>query len=248
MLIHSLVLACKRGEQGGSHLRDGKLEGHGQTVVQLLRAHNTILLGEHDEAAQARPRWVSLVIIWQEFLAIDNDGAGDIVLSLKGDDLGEHSGLVLGNSIINDRVEEVLVTLTAAKSDLGLNELDQALDEQVLKELLMGSWVVLELLMHLSASLSLETLNQLVGALHTINTRFVLGLRPLDLHVALSNLQVFGGLVLQTLLLGLDHVLRLSGEVILHLLLNGLDALPTLSANEVGHAINDGLGLHVVHL
>jgi len=143
------------------------------------------------------------------------------------------------NSLVNDTGEHVHIALSATKSDLWLDELDAALDEQVLQQVSVLLLIVDEALGHLYTSLSLQTLDELVGTLHASDTRFVLCLGPLDLKVALRNLQVLEHLVAQALLLGLDHFLRLHGKVGLHLLSDVVDALTSLLLNELDHASHD---------
>ena len=111
------------------------------------------------------------------------------------------------NRLANDTLENVHIALSATKSDLWLDELDAALDEQVLQQVGVLLLIVGEALGHLYTSLILQTLDELVGTLHAIDTRFVLCLGSLDLKVALRNLQVLEHLVAQALLLGLDHFL-----------------------------------------
>ena len=102
--------------------------------------------------------------------------------------MGEHLLLVLINGLINDRGEDTNIALSASQGDLGLNEFNEALNEQVLEELSVFATVVLETLSHLDTSIVLQTLHQLVCALHSSDTLFVLVLRLLNLQVALSNL------------------------------------------------------------
>ena len=85
----------------------------------------------------------------------------------------------------------------------------------------------------------MQALNELVGSLHTIDTRFICCLRFLNLHVSLSNLQVFQHLVTKALLLRLDHLFRLHSEVSLHLLRDLIHTLTTLLLDKFDHASHD---------
>lgn len=138
--------------------------------------------------------------------------------------------------------------MAAAQRDSRLDELDQALHEQVLEQIGVLLLIVLEALGHLDASFSLQALHEFVGALHAIDTRFICGLRFLNLQVALSDLQVLEHLIVQALLLGLDHLLGLHGEVCLHLLLDLGDALAALLLDELDHASHNASLLCGVHL
>jgi len=115
------------------------------------------------------------------------------------------------------------------------------LNEQVLEQVSVLLLIVLEALSHLDASGRLQALDKLVSALHAIDTRFVLCLRLLNLHVALSNLQVLEHLIVKALLFGLDHLLRLDGEVSIHLLLDLIDTLAALLLDELDHTSHNRL-------
>ena len=54
----------ERGEERGTHHRDGLLEGHFKTVVEGLRADDTVLLCVHDKAAQAGIGRVACIVLW----------------------------------------------------------------------------------------------------------------------------------------------------------------------------------------
>ena len=99
--------------------------------------------------------------------------------------------------------------------------------------------IVHESLGHLKSSRFFQAFHELVGSLHTIDTRFICCLRFLNLHVALSNLQVFQHLVAKALLLRLDHLLRLHSEVSLHLLRDLVHTLATLLLDKLDHASHD---------
>jgi len=68
----------QRGEKRSSHGRNRSLESHSETVVELLRANDTVLAGVHHESTKARVGWVLLVELWQEMLVIDGNNAGNV--------------------------------------------------------------------------------------------------------------------------------------------------------------------------
>jgi hypothetical protein len=241
-----LVLG-ERGEEGGPHHGDRLLESHFKAVVQGLRAHNSVLASIHHEAAQARVRWVRLVEFGKEPFRVDNDGARDVILSLEGHDLAEHGAFVLADGVVDDGLEDINIALAAPQGDLGLNQLNQTLDEQILEQITV-SWTILsEALGHLLSRLGLQTLYELMCALHAIDTLLVLLFGFLNLEVALSDLQVLQHLILQTLLLGLNLFLRLGCEVGFHLGLDLFNTFDSLSADELDHAIHDQSWLLIVH-
>ena len=100
------------------------MEGHCETIVESLRANNAILSGVHDEAAQARVRWVRWSELGKEPLIVDSNYAGNVFFTLERGDLREHGGLVLLNRLVNDTSQNVHIALSAAKSNLWFDELD----------------------------------------------------------------------------------------------------------------------------
>jgi len=179
MILHrslgaSVASFRQRREQVSSHSRDRLIEGHCETIVKLLGADNTVLAGVHDEASEARVGGVFTVELGQEVSIVDSDNARDIVLTFEGFNLREHALFVLSNSLINDSGENANIRLSASKSDLRLNQLDQTLNEQVLKEGGVLVRVVGEALGHLETGSILKGLNQLVGFLHAVDAGFVL--------------------------------------------------------------------------
>ena len=54
-------------------------------------------------------------------------------------------------------------------------------------------------------------------------------------------------MVIETLLLGLDHLLGLDGKVSFHLLIDLADTLLALSADELDHSLHDEGRLLIVH-
>lgn len=135
------------------------LEGHGEAVVEGLRAHDTVFTGVHDEAAEARVGGVLRVELGQELLVVDSDGAGDVVLAFEGNNLREHLLLVLLDCLVYNRGQDSNIALSAPEGDLGLNQLDESLDEEVLQELGVLTTVVGEALGHLDTSVTLQALN-----------------------------------------------------------------------------------------
>ena len=133
--LSTLLRPTHGGEQLFSHCGNRLLEDHFEAIVELLRADDAVLARVHDEAAKAGVRRVRRVQFRQKVAVIDSDNAGDIILTLKSLDLAEHGLLVLGNSIVNDTREKANVALSAPERDLGLNQLNQALDEKILQEI-----------------------------------------------------------------------------------------------------------------
>ena len=93
----------------------------------------------------------------------------------------------------------------------------------------------------------LKGFDKFVSSLHAIDARFILSLRSLDLEVTLSDLQILEHLVIETLLLSLDHLFRLDGKVSFHLLIDLADTLLALSADELDHSLHDEGRLLIVH-
>ena len=217
------------------------MEGHGEAIIKFLGANDAILASIHHEAAKAGVSWVRSIELGEEVLVIDGDNAGNISFAFKGLHPAEHGILVLLDGLVDYTRQDVHITLSASKSHLSLNKLNKTLNEQVLEKISVLLLIVLEAFGHLDASSGLQAFDELVSALHAIDTRFVLRLRFLNLKVALSNLQVLEHLIVESLLLSLDHLLRLHSEVGLHLLGDLVDTLATLLLNELDHASHDSL-------
>lgn len=156
------------------------------------------------------------------------DDARNVVFAFESLNLAEHLLFVLGNGVVDNGGERINVALSAPKSHLGLDQLNQTLDKQVLQKVRVGVSVISELLLHLNTSLFLKGFNEGVGLLHTLDSGLVHLLGPSNLEVTLCSLQVLLVLVLKSLLFGLDHLLRLHGEILVHLLLDLLDSFLAL--------------------
>ena len=234
---HSLF--AERWEELGSHHWDGLLVGHGESVVEGLGADDAVLLGVHHEATQARVGWVLLVVFWEELLLVHSHIAWDVVLAFEGLDLAEHELLVLLDSLVNDSLEEVLVTLAASENNLWLDQLDESLNKQLLQQSGVLVLVSLESVVHGHTSLLLQRLDQLVDGLHASNALLVLLRTLLNLKVDFCDAEVLLELVQQTLLLSMDELLLLHSEVNLSLVLDLEHTLVSVLSNELNHALHD---------
>ena len=117
------------GEERCSHGRNTLLEGHCQAVIKFLGAYNAVFLGIHNEASET---WVSRILsieLGKEVCIIDSDDTWDITLALQCSYLAQHCLLVSRDGFINDTWQGLNITLPAAKSHLGFNQFDQALNK-----------------------------------------------------------------------------------------------------------------------
>ena len=89
-------------EEHASHLGDGLLERHLETVIESLRAHNAVLASIHNEATKAGVSRILSVVLRQELCLVNLDFAWEFVASLERFDLRKHGVLIFGNSFIND--------------------------------------------------------------------------------------------------------------------------------------------------
>ena len=115
------------GEEHVADRRDGGLEAEVDSVLDGLGAHDSALLGEHLESTETARGLVVLNALQE--LAVNDDLARDVVgaLAPEPDHLVDDHLTVVGHGVVDHRLDEVLVGLSAADEDLAFHELDESL-------------------------------------------------------------------------------------------------------------------------
>ncbi len=222
-------------EQVDANCGNTLLVNKGHTIVQGLTANDAILLAVNDKATEARRLLILFVPLRQEVIGVDVYDAGNIFFALKSLDFCEHFLLVLFDCRLDDALDDCLVALADTESHGGLDELDQALDEEVLEQGFVVFWLSFQFGCHLNFSLELQGLNELVCFPHLVDARLIQLGTPFDLHVHLSDVDVFLELVCQPLTFSLDHLLFADSEVMLRLLLDLSNSFISVRFDEVNH-------------
>ena len=244
--ISVLLLSLEGGEESSSDGGDSLLVDKGKSVIKGLRANDSVLTGQHDEATHAG-LLSRLIELRQEVLLVDLDLARNVSTHASFDLSGHHL-FVLLDSGVNNFLHDSKIRLSDTQSDIDFNKLDKTLHKQVLEKLLILVRVFVEVLDHSSLSIVLQLLNKLVNNLHLLNAEFVLLSTLLDLELGLS-VGKFGFVVLsESLLVSLNLLLLTNGEFIFGLLANLLNTLLTVGLDERDHRVENLLCLLIIHL
>ena len=174
------------GEQVDTNGGNALLVNEGHTIVQSLTANDAIFLAVNDESTKTRCLLILFIPLRQEVIGIDVYNARNIFFGLKSFNFWEHFLLVLFDCRLNDALDDCLVALADTESHGGLDELDQALDEEVLEQGFVVFWLSFQFGCHLNFSLELQGLNELVCFPHLVDARLIQLGTPFDLEFDFS--------------------------------------------------------------
>ena len=175
-VLRGLVL---RGEQDAADIGNGLLVAELQALVEGVGAHDFALAGVQLHSSEATLLFivdVLLVEFGEVFHGVDLELERGL-LALEHEDVLLHELLVLGTSFVEDTLDESLVALSADDVDLSLGKLDEALDDELLKEFLVAGLISLEVGGEAALSLVVGLLDELVNSGHLLDSLLVLGCR-----------------------------------------------------------------------
>lgn len=168
-----------RGEQDAADIGDGLLVAELQALVEGVGAHDFALAGVQFDSSEATLLFIVDVLFVELREVLDGV---DLelergFLALEHSNIFFHELLVLRTGFGKDALDEALVALSADNVDLGLGELDEALNDELLKEFLVAVLVVLEVGGEAALSLVVGLLDKLVDSGHLLDSLLVLGCR-----------------------------------------------------------------------
>ena len=235
---YAVSLLLVRGEEGFADVRDRLLVDEHHAVVERLRAHDSVLLSEHDESAEAGFVRGIRVPAREETGLVNFNFTGKVVLSLELDNLAQHFALVFFDSVVFNALNKREVLLATTQHNLWLNHLDQTLHEQLVQKVFINA-LVLNLFGQSLFSVLLQAFNQLVCFAHLVDPDSIEVLGALDLIINTRLLQISSVLVVKLDALLLNDLLLATGNLVLAAVFNGLDLGFLLSLDILLHNVAD---------
>lgn len=244
------LLSPHRREEHVSDSRDGGLEAEVNAAIHCLGEHNLALLGEHIEATEAAGLRVSVNAL-NPVVLVNHNVARDLLGALIRehlDLLDDHVAIFLDNLVL-DLLNEVSILLAATDEHVGLEELDETLQQQVLEEFLVAIDVLSELVLDGSTSILTKLINVDIDGLHSLDSTLVLLLRLGDLDEDLMLLEVLLGIFLNSLLGRGNELVLLDGVRVSSTGSDSCNFLAAVLSNELDHVLEDLLaGVSLCHI